>query len=61
MTTMSKHKKKIGKSISDFAADEKEARRAALAAARGALAWVDYSVDDFLREKREEVDRENAE
>jgi hypothetical protein len=26
----------------------------------GSLAWVDYSVDEYLREKREEVKRENG-
>lgn len=56
MTTMSKRKKKGDKAPVDAA---RAARKAALAAARGSLAWVDYSVDDFLREKREEVEREN--
>lgn len=26
----------------------------------GSLAWVDYSVAEYLREKREEVKRENG-
>ncbi len=40
---------------------DREARKAALAAARGSLAWVKYSVDDYLREKREENAGENRE
>ncbi len=26
----------------------------------GSLSWVDYSVDEYLREKREEIRRENG-
>ncbi len=40
---------------------DREQRKAALAAARGSLAWVRYSADDYLREKREEVKRETME
>ncbi len=44
----------------DTATDnDRELRKAALAAARGSLAWVNYTADDYLREKREDVAREN--
>ncbi len=55
MTTLPKEKR--GRKNPDD--PDREARKTAISAARGSLAWVDYSVDDFLRDKREEVDREN--
>ena len=58
MTTLAQQKKRGSKDPLD---PDKEARRAAIANARGSLAWVNYSVDDFLRDKRKEVDRENQE
>jgi hypothetical protein len=58
MTTLIKRNNKREKKPVD---SDREARRAAIAAARGSLAWVNYSVDDFLRDKRKEVDRENHE
>lgn len=35
-------------------------KRALIDSLCGSLSWVDYSVDEYLREKREEVKRENG-
>ncbi len=58
MTIMTKQKKKKTRTAVDA---EKDALKAEVAATKGCLAWLPYSVDQFLREKREEVARENGE
>ena len=47
------------KSQVDFRSLPLKERRALLDASFGSLSWVNYSVDEYLAEKRSEVDREN--
>lgn len=40
--------------------DAQTEKKALIDSLCGSLSWVDYSVDEYLREKREEVERENG-
>ncbi len=64
--TMSAAKKKrAGKTSAlrrnEMSREEKAEWRKVVEAAYGCLAGVDYSVDEYLREKHAEVERENKE
>lgn len=55
----SKTVKPKSKSSDDIAAKLQRERKALIKSLRGSLSWIDYSVDQYLREKWEETDREN--
>lgn len=54
-TALKRDKKQIVKSRKTVDAK----RKALVESLCGSLSWVDCSVDQYLREKREEVEREN--
>ena len=45
----------------DFYKLSPEERKEMVEAFRGSMSWVNYSVDEFIAEKRAEVERENRE
>lgn len=58
MTTTTPPKKTSGRPRK-MTRQEKQEWKAVVQAAYGSLAWVDYSVDEYLREKYAETAREN--
>lgn len=64
MTTTAKRAKRAAKpsvprSRGNAKADDLAKRKALVKSLRGSLSWVDYSVEQYLREKYAEVEREN--
>ncbi len=64
-TVSAAKKKRAGKTSAlrrkEMSREEKAEWRKVVEAAYGCLAGVDYSVDEYLREKHAEVERENKE
>ncbi len=61
MNTMTRHKEKNrNRGQKDNLEQNYSANRKALVKSlRGSLAWIDYSVDQYLAEKYAEIEREN--
>ena len=61
MTTLMKKKrtKKTPHAQATMTKQEKQELKKAVDAAYGCLSWVDYSVDEYLREKWAETEQEN--